>query len=999
MTVDEAVIRYLQNKYGIELKSVGGYKFELINETGFKRNDNGRICALGLQREKKLDVHFSDFFRELEYLEDLNLDFNSLTDLGFLATIPQLKSLSIRENLGINDYTPISGLTELTILTLSGKNIKNLDFLAGLQKLETLWLKDISATDLSPIAGLERLDTLILEDTQIEDISVFEGLDSLRRLKFHSDRITNINALKHLTNLRELILKGALIKDIGVLGDFSSLQELQIKRTAVSDVSALQSLANLRSIALINNAIEELPSWIFSLNVYEDIPVSWTDTPMKYGFAIMDDNLKRPPMNIIRGGLSTIKDYFKQIEQGSGETQKLYEAKLLVIGQGGSGKTSFVRKVQDAHAKMPEQQDTTFGIDIGSWRFEIEEQAGKKSLFRVNFWDFGGQKIYQGTHQIFFTDKSFYVLLADTREEKTDFSYWLNTVEQLGGDGSMVAIVINEMYGRESKFDEPGYRGHFGKLIKNVSALDLSNDVPKIKQLQNEIKMHLAELPGIGDELPSEWVAIREHLLSIDKNFISFDAFREICKDHGVRENGMMARLSDYFNRIGVFTHFIDDALLQERIYLNSNWLVKIVYEVLDNPTAIDRKGRISDEDIRKIWGRSDLQYEANKLSRLMHKFGLMYHIRGKDSYVIPEHLPTVMPYEKWPYHDQKDILQFIYEFDQYMPRGIMSRLIVALHHHIDDHDLVWHRGFNIQSNGAHAEIVESYGSSNQFLIRITGKNKIELLSIIRERFAEVLAPFHRLKYIQYVPCICNYCKASDKPAFHDYNRLLKFRANGNGSQCNATGDTIPAELLLKMMEYPKREEGKPGTNLRLFLASSRELQQEREAFRQFISVENDISQRNENPEDRVYVEIVQWEFFLDEISENGKQAEYNDKIRESDMAVCLFFTEAGRYTEAEFDTAYDHFKAYTKPRIWTYFKNALINTADITANINSLLRFKEKLKSLEHYYTSYTSTPDLHLKFKRQLDAFVKEHRDNQKKVIEKDPEAKKDPSSQDGQ
>src|SRR5262249_25807750 len=158
----------------------------------------------------------------------------------------------------------------------------------------------------------------------------------------------------------------------------------------------------------------------------------------------------------------------------------------------------------------------------------------------------------------------------------------------------------------------------------------------------------------------------------------------------------MIRTLSGYFNRIGTFTHYIDDPLLQERVYLNSNWLVKTVYEVLDNEIAKSKKGRLNEAELKKIWDKNLLQYEVNKLTQLMHNFGLMYHIPKSDNYVIPAHLSTITPYSRWAHEEKGNLLRFIYEFDKYMPQGIMSRLIVALNHHIRDHDLVWHRGVNL---------------------------------------------------------------------------------------------------------------------------------------------------------------------------------------------------------------------------------------------------------------------------------------------------------------
>lgn len=139
------------------------------------------------------------------------------------------------------------------------------------------------------------------------------------------------------------------------------------------------------------------------------------------------------------------------------------------------------------------------------------------------------------------------------------------------------------------------------------------------------------------------------------------------------------------------------------------------------------------------------MDFEINKLTHLMHNFGLMYHIPNTKDYVVPEHLPTDQPYDKWEREGVADILHFIYEFDMYMPKGLMSRLIVSLNHYITDHSRVWNRGLNIELRGTHAEIIETYGSANRFQIRIVGTNKVELLSIIRGHFAEVLIPFRNL--------------------------------------------------------------------------------------------------------------------------------------------------------------------------------------------------------------------------------------------------------------
>jgi len=57
------------------------------------------------------------------------------------------------------------------------------------------------------------------------------------------------------------------------------------------------------------------------------------------------------------------------------------------------------------------------------------------------------------------------------------------------------------------------------------------------------------------------------------------------------------------------------------------------------------------------------------------------------------------------------------------------------------------------------------------------------------------------------------------------------------------------------------------------------------------------------------------------------------------------------------------------QPQIFTFFKNGDIKMGSITNEVKTLLDFKEKLRALEHFYTSYENLSDLKLRFRDQLD------------------------------
>jgi hypothetical protein len=154
---------------------------------------------------------------------------------------------------------------------------------------------------------------------------------------------------------------------------------------------------------------------------------------------------------------------------------------------------------------------------------------------------------------------------------------------------------------------------------------------------------------------------------------------------------------------------------------------------------------------------------------------------------------------------------------------------------------------------------------------------------------------------------------------------------------------------------------------IKIFLASSAELSEDREEIREMISVENDRL----HPKG-IYLQLVQWEYFMDAVSEARLQDEYNKAIGECDVVLSLFYTKAGKYTQEEFQYAYAQFKATGKPLIYTYFKTAVSAVAASEEHQKSLAAFKTYLSQLGHFYSAYDEINDLKYKLKLQLDRLL---------------------------
>jgi len=472
------------------------------------------------------------------------------------------------------------------------------------------------------------------------------------------------------------------------------------------------------------------------------------------------NELITPPQEVAEGGIGAIREYFRQLtEQGQ---DRLYEAKLLILGEGGAGKTTLAKKIENPNYVLQDEK-TTEGVDVTTWSFPLE---GGKS-FRVNIWDFGGQEIYHATHQFFLTKRSLYALVADTRKEDTDFYYWLNVIELLS-DSSPLLIIKNEKQDRHRELNQRQLHGQYENL-KEVLATNLETN-RGLDKVKIEIEHYIKNLPHIGSPLPKTWVRVREKLENDQRNCISLEEYLAICGENGFTETKDSLQLSNYLHDIGVFLHFQDEPLLKKTVILKPKWGTNAVYKVLDNKTVIKNLGRFTRVDLETIWDGPEYENMRDELLQLMMKFKLCYEIpTQKGTYIAPQLLTENQPDHQWD-EEENLLLRYTYEF---MPKGILLQFIVVMSEVIWNHN-VWKSGVVLEKDKTRAEVIEYYGK-REIHVRIAGAHKKELMTIVMHELDKIHAKYKRLKCDKLIPCNCTECKTRKEPYFYRFEILQKF--------------------------------------------------------------------------------------------------------------------------------------------------------------------------------------------------------------------------------
>ncbi|BAZ47731.1 Miro domain protein [Nostoc sp. NIES-4103] len=659
------------------------------------------------------------------------------------------------------------------------KKLKELD-LSNHWRTDNQKLTEIPAE----VFELEWLEFLNLGGNQITTLpEAITRLQKLTTLYLNHNQIRTLP--EAITYPQKLIILNLSDNQIRTLPEaITDLQQLNILNLRGNQITTLpEAIARLQQLTclyLSNNQLTTLPEAIADLQQLTTLYLN-------------GNPIEKPPLEVVENGIWAITNYFRQL-QAEG-TDYLYEAKLLIVGEPGAGKTTLAKKIENPNYQLQEE-DSTKGIEVTKWRFSENERE-----YRVNIWDFGGQEIYHTTHQFFLTKRSLYILVADTRNEDTDFYYWLNVVELLS-DNSPLLIIKNEKQDRHREINERQLRGEFTNLKETLASNLKTNR--GLEDILRNIKHYITSLPHIGTPLPKTWVKVREALEKNPHNYISLDEYLHICQQNGFTQLKDKLQLSGYLHDLGVCLHFQEDPLLKKTVILKPKWGTDAVYKVLDNETVIRNLGKFTKFDLANIWCEDEYAMIQDELLRLMINFKLCYEIPTRQgTYIAPQLLTENQPPYNWD-ETNNLILRYTYEF---MPKGIITQFIVVMHKLIHEQRCVWKSGVVLSENETKAEVIEYY-SKREIKIRVSGRHKRDFMTIVTHELDKIHASYKHLKYNKLIPCNCTKCKDSKELHFYKFESLKKRIFDGQFQvQCEESYQQVDVLGLIDDVMNRNKEE------------------------------------------------------------------------------------------------------------------------------------------------------------------------------------------------
>ena len=230
-----------KNRLGSDILLEGGTALAQLNTSAFTNTAELDAKLKLVIQKQRVDL---SGIREIISLEPLS----ELSDLSWLDV----------SGTSIEDLSPVRNLNKLKVLRANSTLINDLSALKYNISLEELEVANTTIEDLGVLATLRNLQKLNLNNTLVSRISYLKSCPKLTTINLGGTRIANIGILQDLEHLKNIDISNTSVRDLGPLRNIKELQSLNISGSAVSNLQALSEMVNLRELYCSNTSISDL---------------------------------------------------------------------------------------------------------------------------------------------------------------------------------------------------------------------------------------------------------------------------------------------------------------------------------------------------------------------------------------------------------------------------------------------------------------------------------------------------------------------------------------------------------------------------------------------------------------------------------------------------------------------------------------------------------------------------------------------------------------------
>jgi internalin A len=485
-----------------------------------------------------------------------------------------------------------------------------------LTQLRSLNLANNKLTALPESLGqLTQLQSLNLSKNELAELPESLGqLTQLQSLDLSSNQLTALpESLVQLTQLQSLkIDQNRLTVLPESLGQLTQLQSLGLTYNELTSLpESLGQLTKLPSLMLVGNQLTTLPESLGQLTQLETLNVvgnKLTELPASLGqlaellHLMLSHNPLNPELAVaFNEGFDAVKRYLR----AKAEAQVvLNEAKLILIGEGEVGKSCLLGALRGD--PWEEGKPTTHGIEI---KPVIVSDPSNSTEITLNGWDFGGQRVYRPTHQLFFTSPAVYLVVWKPREgpQQGFVKEWIKLVKHREPAAKILVVATHGgPKERQPDIDRQEIWDLFGKetvvdfFLVQSKPDEATGERHGIAELRDAIARVAAGLPEMGRTFPQHWQEARLTL----RGLLSLDVVLALLGPlvHEAEEaRSRLQQLGE--NRLCLESAIreLGDLVLDENKARDELSKARVAYLPLDRVFAICKEHKVEEDDARLL--------------------------------------------------------------------------------------------------------------------------------------------------------------------------------------------------------------------------------------------------------------------------------------------------------------------------------------------------------------------------------------------------------------
>ncbi|PZO45083.1 MAG: hypothetical protein DCF19_00905 [Pseudanabaena frigida] len=647
----------------------------------------------------------------------------------------------------------IASLNQLQSLNLSNNQLTELpEAIASLNQLKTLNLSDNQLTELpEAIASLAQLKTLDLSSNQLRELpEVIASLNQLKTLHLFFNQLTSLpESIKNLSKLEAItISENRFISFPNVIAKLRNLKEFYAIGNEIDEIpSEISNLENLSRIYLGGSSISSYCFWGGDKkngNKLSSLPSSFTKLKNLVVLELDSNPLNPDLAAAYEQGIHSIMQYLRAKAEGE---VTLNEAKLILVGEGEVGKSCLLGALRSD--PWVDGRPTTHGIEIKS---VIVNAPDGTTEITLNGWDFGGQRVYRPTHQLFFSAPAVYLVVWKPREgpQQGFVKEWITLIKHREPDAKVLVVATHGGPGqRQPDIDRQELIDLFGSdTVIGFFHVDSKPNAENqychgIAELREAISNIAAVLPGMGRTVPTKWQHIREILDASGKTHLPYSEVIAICEEQGLE--GFAAELFIRVSHtLGYLIHYHYDTTLKDFVILKPDWLAKAISFILDDETTRRRNGLVEFTHLSQLWSHPPFEGETGYpkelhlvFLRLMERFDLSYKVvldpsQPSTTSLIaqlvldnrPDRLPNWEDQPETGDRQQVQICRIVDERGQLAnAEGLFYQLIVRLHKYSLGRDnyeksVHWQRGLMLENGYNGRALLEHIGTDVKITVR-----------------------------------------------------------------------------------------------------------------------------------------------------------------------------------------------------------------------------------------------------------------------------------------